>query len=59
MAMPLDTDTILSEFSEEDTAWVLRDLESGQYVTIPHQRYPGRHIFHFFMSCEDAKKGNK
>ncbi len=56
MAMPLDLDTILIEFSEEDTAWTLRDLESGQYVTIPHSRYPGRQIFHFFMSSDDAKK---
>ncbi len=55
MSMPLDLDTILSEFSEKDTAWTLRDRKSGQYVTIPHERYPGRHIFHFFMSAQDAK----
>jgi uncharacterized protein (DUF433 family) len=56
MEIPLDLDTILSEFSEEDTAWILKDLESGKYVTIPHERYPGRQIVHFFMSSEDATK---
>jgi hypothetical protein len=55
MAMPRDLNTILSEFPEKDTAWTLRDRKSGQYVTSPHERYPGRHIFHFFMSAKDAE----
>jgi hypothetical protein len=56
MADPLELDTILAEFSEEDPAWVLRDAGSGKYVTIPHAKYPGRNIFHFFMSELDCKR---
>src|SRR5438132_1932990 len=56
METPLDVDAILSDFSEEDTAWTLQDPESGQYVTIPHERYPGCQIFHFFVSAEDARR---
>ncbi len=56
MEKALHLDVILGEFAEEDPAWVLRDSESGKYVTIPHPRYPKRQIFHFFMSVEDAKR---
>jgi hypothetical protein len=56
MADPLDLDTILAEFSEDDPAWVLCDTASGKYVTIPDARYPGRNIFRFFMSELDAKR---
>ena len=56
MSEPLDIDTILSEFSEEDTAWVLREEDSGKNVLIPHSKYPGRNIFHFFLSELDAKR---
>jgi hypothetical protein len=37
-------------------AWVLQDARSGKYVTIPHPRYPGRIILHFFLSRDDAAK---
>ena len=56
MAKPLDLDVIRAEFSEDDVAWVLRDEESGKYVTIPHVNYPGRNIFHFFLSELDAER---
>ena len=55
MAAPLDLDTILAEFSEDDPAWVLCDTASGKYVTIPDARYR-RNIFRFFMSELDAKR---
>lgn len=50
MTEPLSLDTLLAEFDEAAEAWVLRDSRSGKYVTIPHERYPGRIILHFFMS---------
>ncbi len=50
MEKPLDFETIRSEFSEDDVAWILQDSQSGKYVTIPHPSYPGRNIFHFFLS---------
>ncbi len=56
MEMPLDLDTMLSELSEEESAWTLRDGKSGLYVTIPHERYPGLEVYHFVESYEDAKK---
>lgn len=54
MTEPLSLETLLTEFAETDTAWVLRDARSGKYVMIPHDRYPGRVILHFFMSRDDA-----
>jgi hypothetical protein len=56
MEKALDPDVLLSDFSEDDTAWVLRDLKSGEYVVIPHEKYPGRIILHFFMSAADATR---
>jgi hypothetical protein len=55
MDEPLDLDTLLSEFGEEKEAWVLQDRESGLYVTIPHPKYPGRSLIHFFLSRENAQ----
>jgi len=56
MAEPLELDTILAEFSEDDPAWVLCDTASGKYVTIPDAKYLGRNMFRFFMSELDAKR---
>ncbi len=54
MSDPLSLDVLLSEFDASYEAWVLRDANSGMYVTIPHPKYPERTIIHFFMSREDA-----
>ena len=54
MTEPLSLEAVLSEFDDKYEAWVLRDPRSGQYVMIPHARYPGRTILHFFMSRDDA-----
>jgi hypothetical protein len=64
---PLSLETLLGEFPEDYEAWVLWDPRSGTYLTIPHPKYPGRVIVHFFMSRADAatmleeiiKAGNK
>jgi hypothetical protein len=54
MTEPLSLETLLTEFTATDTAWVLRDARSGEYFMIPHDRYPNRVILHFFMSRDDA-----
>ncbi len=51
----LSLDTILNELPDDDEMWVLQDRASGLYVTIPHERYPGRRIIHFFMKRDDAQ----
>ncbi len=51
---PFALETMLGEFDDKYEAWVLRDSRSGLYVTIPHSRYPGKTIVHFFMSFENA-----
>lgn len=51
---PLSLETLLGEFDDKYEAWVLRDARSGRYLTIPHPKYPGRIIVHFFMSRENA-----
>jgi hypothetical protein len=55
MTKPISLDAILSEFSEDDDAWVLQDEGSGQYLIIPHPKYPGRSPIHFFMSRQNAQ----
>jgi len=55
MTEPLSLDIILSEFNEDDKAWVLQDEDSKLYVTIPHPKYPGRQPIHFFMRRMDAE----
>jgi hypothetical protein len=54
MTLPLKLEDILSEFSEDADAWVLRDRASGKYVIIPDPRFPGRKPIRFFMRREDA-----
>jgi hypothetical protein len=51
---PLSLDVLMGEFAPDYEAWVLRDARSGLYLTIPHPKYPGRIIVHFFMSRENA-----
>lgn len=55
MTQPLPLDTILSEFSEDSEAWVLQDIESKKYVTVPDPRYPSKHPVRFFLRKEDAE----
>ena len=55
MTDPLSLETIVSEFSEDAEAWVLKEASSEQYVAIPHPKYPGRRPLHFFMSRGDAE----
>jgi hypothetical protein len=52
---PLSIEVLLSEFSEDDVAWVLQDLTSGKYVTVPDPQYPGRRPVRFFMCKTDAE----
>lgn len=54
MTDPLSIDVLTGEFDRDYEAWVLRDARSGLYLTIPHPKYPGRIIVHFFMSRNDA-----
>lgn len=55
MTEPYSLETILSEFSEDTEAWVLQEKKTGLYVTIPHQKHPGRNPIHFFLSKSDAQ----
>jgi hypothetical protein len=55
MTDPLPLETILAEFKESHKAWVLRDVDSGKYVIIPHPKYPHRVIIHFFLNSDQAK----
>jgi hypothetical protein len=52
---PLSLDTILNEFTEESTAWVLQ-ARNGQYLVVPDPRHPGRRPVRFFMSRADAER---
>ena len=54
MTLPLKLEDILSEFSEDADAWVLRDNTSGKYVIIPDPKFPERKPIRFFMRREDA-----
>ncbi len=56
MGKPLSLETILSEFTEEDVAWIIGDNNSKQYLSIPDNRFPNREIFRFFLSREDAER---
>ena len=55
MTEPYSLETILSEFSGDEDAWVLQEISTGLYVTIPHPKYPGRSSIHFFTSKLDAQ----
>ena len=56
MTEPLSIETILGEFKESDKAWVLRDVESGKYVIIPHPKYPDHSIINFFLNPAQANQ---
>jgi hypothetical protein len=51
---PLPIEEILSQFNEDDEAWVLQDLVSKKYVVIPDDRFHGKHPIRFFMRRSDA-----
>jgi hypothetical protein len=55
MTEPLSLETILGELSDEDETWVLQDQLSGQYLTIPDDRFPGRRPIRFFLSRQNAE----
>ena|ERR1700733_969156 len=55
MNEPLSLTAVQSEFDENTKAWVIKEKSSEQYVAIPHPKYPGRNILHFFMSRSDAE----
>ena len=56
MTQPLPLDTVLSKFSEQSDAWVLRSKRKGTYLTIPDNRFPGRRPVRFFISRADAER---
>jgi len=55
MTEPLSLETILNELSDEDETWVLQNQQSGRYLTIPDDRFPGRLPIRFFLSRQDAE----
>lgn len=55
MTQPLALDTIIGEFDQNDEAWVLQDRDTGKYVIIPDNLFPGRKPVRFFMRREDAE----
>ena len=55
MTSPLTLDTIIGELGPNAEAWVLQDRDTGKYVIIPDDRFPGRKPVRFFMRREDAE----
>jgi hypothetical protein len=55
MTSPLALDTIIAELDQNAEAWVLQDKDSGKYLIIPDNRFPGRKPVRFFMRREDAE----
>ena len=55
MIQPMSLDVVLREFSEEYTAWVIQ-ANSGKYLVIPDNRFPGRRPIVFFKSRYDASR---
>jgi hypothetical protein len=56
MTQPLPLDTLLSEFTGESEAWVLRSQKAERYLIVPDDRFPGRQPIRFFMSKLDAER---
>lgn len=56
MTQPLPLNTVLSEFSEDSTAWVRQSKKGGRYLVVPDERLPGRKPIRFLMSKLDAKR---
>jgi hypothetical protein len=48
MTESLSIETILAKFKEGNKAWVLKDVEVGKYVVIPHALPESR--YHPFLS---------
>lgn len=55
MIQPMSLDVVLREFSEEYRAWVIQ-ANSGRYLVIPDNRFPGRRPVAFFKSRYDASR---
>jgi hypothetical protein len=51
----MSPDVVLREFSEEYMAWVIQ-ANSGKYLVIPDNRFPGRRPIVFFKSRYDASR---
>ncbi len=56
LTQPISIDTILAEFSESDSAWVIMDVASGARLNVPAPNYPGTEVVRFFLSQNDADK---
>lgn len=56
MQKPIDIDTVVAEFSEDDMAWVVMDVASGARLNVPDDRYPKTEIVRFFLSQHDAER---
>ena len=55
MIQPMSLDVVLREFSEGYKAWVIQ-ANSGKYLVIPDNRFPGRRPIVFFKSRYDATR---
>ena len=55
MIQPMSPDVVLREFSEEYMAWVIQ-ANSGRYLVVPNNRFPGRRPIAFFKSRYDASR---
>jgi hypothetical protein len=55
MIQPMLPDVVLREFSEEYQVWVIQ-ANSGKYLAIPDNRFPGRKPVVFFKSRYDASR---
>lgn len=56
MTEPIGIDSILSEFTEDDSAWIVMDAISGARLNVPAPQYPGIDVVRFFLSPEDAAR---
>lgn len=56
MNQPIPFEVLETELDAYATAWILQEKQSGNYLLIPHDKYPGRRILHFFLSQGDAEK---
>jgi hypothetical protein len=54
-ANPLQLDRILSEFDDRTDTWVLQDVKSKKFLSIPDPRYPGKNPVRFFLRREDVE----
>ncbi len=52
--MPIDFETIDADLSETAKAWALQERDTGEWVYVPHAKYPGRRPIFLFLRHEDA-----